>query len=129
MILSFHDGYDTRIGKDGLMLSGGQRQRLGLARAIYGSPVLLVLDEPNSNLDDLGEQALTRALQTVKQQGTTIFIITHRPSVLGQVDKLIMLANGAVQLQGPRDEVLSRLKQAQAAMQQVAQNNQGAVNG
>ncbi|WP_261844919.1 type I secretion system permease/ATPase [Aliamphritea ceti] len=129
MILSFHDGYDTRIGKDGMMLSGGQRQRLGLARAIYGSPVLLVLDEPNSNLDDLGEQALTRALQTVKQQGTTVFIITHRPSVLGQVDKLIMLANGAVQLQGPRDEVLSRLKQAQAAMQQAAPNNQGAVNG
>lgn len=115
MILSLADGYDTPIGAQGVMLSGGQRQRIGLARAIYGDPVLVVLDEPNSNLDDVGEKALALAIQNIKKRGATVLIITHRVSILAQVDKLLMLANGRMQMHGPRDEVLKKLKQATVA--------------
>lgn len=111
LILSFSDGYDTIIGAQGGGLSGGQRQRIGLARALYGDPVLIVLDEPNSNLDEVGERALMAVLQGLKQRKASVFIITHRPNVLAAVDKLLVLNDGAMQVYGPRDEVLAHLKQ------------------
>lgn len=111
MILTLGEGYDTVIGAGGVMLSGGQRQRVGLARALYGEPVFIVLDEPNSNLDDVGEKALAVAIAAAKARGATVFIITHRVSVLSQVDKLMMIAGGRLQMMGPRDEVLQKLQQ------------------
>lgn len=119
LILALPDGYDTIIGNH-VGLSGGQRQRIGLARALYGKPSLIVLDEPNSNLDEPGERALMLALQNLKQRGATVFIITHRPSVLGAVDKLMILNDGLIQGYGPRDEVLAQL-QGRPAPQQAAQ--------
>ncbi len=122
MILQLPEGYDTVIGSDGVNLSGGQRQRVGLARAIYGNPRLIILDEPNSNLDDVGERALAHAIQQIKATGATIFIITHRTSILSQLDRLLVLSNGAISLYGPRELVMAELnKQQQAAQQKVAQ--------
>nr|WP_228050623.1 type I secretion system permease/ATPase [Pontibacterium sinense] len=111
MILSLAEGYDTQIGTRGIMLSGGQRQRIGLARALYKEPVFIVLDEPNSNLDDTGEKALAAAITEAKARGATVIIITHRVSVLAQVDMMVVLANGRMINQGPRDEVLRQLQQ------------------
>ena len=115
MILRFPKGYDTSIGEAGGILSGGQRQRIGLARAIYGDPVLVVLDEPNANLDDVGEVALVNTVRELKAKGSTVFLITHRPGILAVADRLLILANGQVQADGPRDEVLAALRAAQAA--------------
>lgn len=109
MILRLPDGYDTLIGAHGGQLSGGQRQRVGLARAVYNSPRLIVLDEPNSNLDDVGEKALLVALAELKKRGSTVFIIAHRPSVLGSVDKILLLQDGQIKLFGPRNEVFAQL--------------------
>lgn len=111
MILRFPKGYDTPIGESGSTLSGGQRQRIALARAMYGNPSFVVLDEPNSNLDDVGEAALVRAVLELKRRGTTVLIITHRTSILGAVDKLLLLVDGAVQLYGSRDQVLAAIQQ------------------
>jgi ATP-binding cassette subfamily C protein EexD len=111
LILRQPDGYDTVIGGAGGVLSGGQRQRIGFARAIYGNPKLLVLDEPNSNLDEQGEKELVTAIQRVKAQGCTIVIISHRTLVLGCVDKLLVLKDGAPVAFGPRDQVLQALAQ------------------
>ncbi|WP_079435504.1 type I secretion system permease/ATPase [Zoogloea sp. LCSB751] len=116
MILRFPQGYDTEMGQAGGLLSGGQRQRIALARAMYGDPKLLVLDEPNSNLDDVGETALLKAVQDLKQQGSTVFVITHRPSVLSVADRLLVLNDGRIALYGPRADVIATL-QAQAAAQ------------
>lgn len=99
-------GYDTEIGEQGYSLSGGQRQRIGLARALYGNPVFMVLDEPNANLDQNGEQALMNALAAAKADGTTIILITHRPSIVGVCDKLLVLRDGAMAQFGPRADVL-----------------------
>ena len=118
LILELSDGYDTIIGAQGGGLSGGQRQRIGLARALYDEPALVVLDEPNSNLDDQGEKALASAIQTMKARGTTVFIITHRVSILSQVDKLIVLSQGSLQMYGPRDDVLKALQQQQQKKQE-----------
>jgi ATP-binding cassette subfamily C protein EexD len=115
MILQLPEGYDTVIGSEGVNLSGGQRQRIGLARALYGQPRLLVLDEPNSNLDDVGERALANALRQVKASGATIFVITHRTSILAQLDSLLVMHEGTVSLFGPRDKVLARLAAQQQA--------------
>jgi ATP-binding cassette subfamily C exporter for protease/lipase len=115
-------GLDTRIGEDGAMLSGGQRQRVALARAIYGAPRLLVLDEPNSSLDEAGELALMDTLRQLKAQGATVVLITHRTSVLPAADKVLMLRDGLVAAFGPRDEVLAALRNAQTR-QQVATPN------
>ena len=95
------------VGEGGLFLSGGQKQRIALARAIYDDPVLFVLDEPNSNLDEAGELALLQALVQLKAAKKTIFVITHRTAILRVVDKVLLLVNGVSQAFGPRDEVLA----------------------
>ncbi|MBR9829038.1 MAG: type I secretion system permease/ATPase [Oceanospirillales bacterium] len=120
MILRLPEGYDTVIGATGGALSGGQRQRIGLARAIYGRPKLIVLDEPNSNLDDQGEAALAVALQNLKETKATVFIITHRASVLSQVQKLMVMKEGTVAMFGPRDQVLAELNKASRAAEAAA---------
>lgn len=121
MILALPNGYDTVIGAGGGGLSGGQRQRIGLARALYGDPRLVVLDEPNSNLDDVGERALAMALVGLKERGTTVFVITHKVGVLSQLEKLLVLKEGQVHLYGPRDEVLQRMQNPQAQPGQPGQ--------
>lgn len=118
MILQLPDGYDTVIGSEGINLSGGQRQRIGLARAIYGSPRLIVLDEPNSNLDDVGEKALAVALQKIKETGATVFIISHRPSILSRLDRIMVMNAGTITMYGARDQVIAELAQQQAKAQQ-----------
>lgn len=118
MILQLPDGYDTVIGSEGINLSGGQRQRIGLARAIYGSPRLIVLDEPNSNLDDVGEKALAVALQKIKETGATVFIISHRPSILSRLDRVMVMNAGTITMYGARDHVIAELAQQQAKAQQ-----------
>lgn len=116
MILLLPDGYDTVIGSEGVMLSGGQRQRIGLARALYGNPRLIILDEPNSNLDDVGDRALAAAIQQLKQTGATLFVITHRTNIVSQLDRLMVMNAGVISLYGPREHVLAELngKQQQA---------------
>lgn len=109
LILRLPQGYDTVIGGAGGILSGGQRQRVGLARAVYGDPKLLILDEPNSNLDDQGEKELVAALQRVKAQGCTVIVITHRTMVLMCVDKVLVMKDGMAMNFGTRDHVLSAL--------------------
>ncbi|WNW14430.1 type I secretion system permease/ATPase (plasmid) [Pseudomonas sp. DTU_2021_1001937_2_SI_NGA_ILE_001] len=109
MILHFPKGYDTLLGSGGLGLSGGQKQRVGLARALYGKPALIVLDEPNSNLDEAGEAALVQGVRKLKEEGSTVVLVTHRPNVLGVVDKLLFLKDGVQQLFGPRDQVMKTL--------------------
>lgn len=122
MILRLPQGYDTVIGAHGGALSGGQRQRIGLARAIYGDPKLVILDEPNSNLDDAGERALGEALIKLKQKGTTLFIITHRVSALAYVDNLLVLSEGQIVMSGARDQVLAQLKAQQSGGPQPVAN-------
>lgn len=120
LILRFPEGYDTVIGATGGNLSAGQRQRLALARALYGNPVLVLLDEPNSNLDEQGESALEKALLNLKQKQTTVIIVTHRGNVLSRVDKLLILNEGAVVAYGPRSQVLEYLQQQQQQKLQQA---------
>lgn len=128
MILLLPEGYDTVIGSDGVNLSGGQRQRIGLARAIYGAPRLIILDEPNSNLDETGEQALAQAIMHMKASGSTIFVITHRTTILSQLDRLIVMSAGGISMYGPREQVMAELNaQHLAAQQKAAQAASGAA--
>ena len=126
MILRFPKGYDTPIGAGGVVLSGGQRQRIALARALYADPMLLVLDEPNANLDDVGEAALVTALQDLKERGRTVFMVTHRLSALAVVDRLLVLQNGLVVADGPRDAVLAALRAQQQGQPTPTQPDAGA---
>jgi ATP-binding cassette subfamily C exporter for protease/lipase len=114
LIETLPKGLQTQIGESGAGLSGGQRQRVALARALYGNPKLVLLDEPNSNLDEDGDRALVSAIQTIKNRGCTIIIISHRRSLLPVADKLLFLRDGQVAAFGPRDEVLARLQQPTA---------------
>lgn len=115
MILRFPQGYDTPIGEAGGLLSGGQRQRVGLARALYGSPSLLVLDEPNANLDDAGDAALLKAVRELKAAGKTVFLITHRPGVLAVADRVLVLRDGQVAAYGAPDAVMAAMKAGRPA--------------
>jgi ABC-type protease/lipase transport system fused ATPase/permease subunit len=108
LVLRLPNGYDTEIGER-FALSPGQRQRIALARALYGDPRLVVLDEPNSNLDADGEQALLAAMHALKEEGVTVVLIAHRPSLLVGVDKVLVLREGNVEAFGPRSEVLQRI--------------------
>jgi ATP-binding cassette subfamily C exporter for protease/lipase/ATP-binding cassette subfamily C protein EexD len=116
MILGLPEGYDTPVGEQGGRLSPGQRQRIALARALYGNPRLVVLDEPNSNLDGAGEVALAQALVRLRKEGVTSVVVTHRPSLIGHVDKVLVLNAGRVQHFGPARDVLESLpRRAQQA--------------
>jgi ATP-binding cassette, subfamily C, bacterial len=109
MILRLPNGYDTQVGEGGAILSGGYRQRIGLARAVYGNPSLVVLDEPSSNLDSEGDSALTQCVISLRQRRTTVIIISHRPATISVVDKVLVLRDGVAELFGPRAEVMARL--------------------
>jgi PrtD family type I secretion system ABC transporter len=121
MILGLPDGYETQLGPNGCVLSGGQRQRIGLARAIYRSPVLVVLDEPNANLDSAGEDALIGAVQTLKELGSTVILVSHRPKVLRDVDHLLMLKGGVPALMKSRTDLRRELSSAAEAPLRLAE--------
>ena len=114
LIVNLPSGYNTPIGEQGAMLSAGQKQRVALARALYGNPFLVVLDEPNSNLDAEGEDALTKAILGVRSRGGVVVVVAHRSSALAAVDHILTMAHGAQQAFGPKDEVLSRLTRREA---------------
>ena len=121
MILRLPKGYETQIGEGGLTLSGGQRQRVGLARAMYGEPALIVLDEPNASLDEAGDTALKNAIATMKQEGRTVFVVTHRMNLVSLADNVLVLSNGALKLYGSRDFVLKALSGNSENKKQEAQ--------
>ncbi|MDY3810892.1 type I secretion system permease/ATPase [Desulfovibrio sp. PG-178-WT-4] len=120
MILALPKGYDTQIGDQGAALSGGQRQRIGLARALYGDPRVIVLDEPNSNLDEEGEASLAQAVLNLKRQQATLILVTHKASILSIVDNIMMVQDGQIALCGPRQEVLAKLAEIQKQRQEEA---------
>jgi PrtD family type I secretion system ABC transporter len=114
-VLRMPKGYDSEVGESGGALSPGQRQRIGLARALYGEPRLVVLDEPNANLDAEGDEALMRVLRELKQSGITTLVIAHRPSLLVGMDKLLVLREGMVDMFGPRGEIMARVTRGAAS--------------
>jgi len=120
MIVRLPEGYDTQIGESGAVLSAGQRQRVALARALYRDPFLVVLDEPNSNLDADGDKALAQAIMKVRSRGGIVVVVAHRPSALAGVDQVLAMVNGKVHAMGPRDEVLAKLFGPQQPQQQPA---------
>ncbi|NNU43271.1 type I secretion system permease/ATPase [Ramlibacter montanisoli] len=121
MILTLPQGYDTPVGEHGARLSPGQRQRVALARALYGDPQLVVLDEPNSNLDGAGEVALAQAMSALRSAGVTSVVVTHRPSLIAHVDKIMVLGAGRIQQFGPAGEVMKEMqRQSQAIVERKA---------
>jgi ATP-binding cassette subfamily C exporter for protease/lipase len=120
MVLRLPQGYETPIGESGAALSGGQRQRIALARAMYGDPALIVLDEPNANLDEAGDAALVEALREMKREQRTVFVMTHRLNVLAVADAVMLLANGNIQMYGPREEVMKALSGQRTQLAQPA---------
>jgi ATP-binding cassette subfamily C protein len=125
LILSFPDAYSTRVGEGGMALSAGQRQRIGLARALYGNPFFVVLDEPTSNVDSEGEDALTVAILRVRQRGGIVAVIAHRPKALEGVDHVLVIGEGRVQSFGPKDEVLHKVLRKPTPLSVVANNEVG----
>jgi ATP-binding cassette subfamily C protein len=109
MILELPRGYDTRVAAEQMRLSGGQMQRIGLARALYDDPVIVVLDEPNSNLDNIGSQALNHAIRTLKSEGRSVLIMAHRPAAIQECDMLLVLDGGMRLAFGPKDQVLAEM--------------------
>ena len=131
MILRMPKGYDTPIGESGNMLSGGQKQRIALARAIYGDPRMLILDEPNANLDDVGETALAKAVRQLQTEGKTVVLITHRPGIIAVADRLVVMGQGQVQHNGRKEDVLAALaaRKAQVPPKAIASNPPPALAG
>ncbi len=121
LIVNLPDGYQTHIGDNGAGLSAGQRQRIALARALYGRPFFVVLDEPNSNLDSAGDTALSAAIKGIRERNGIVVVIAHRPSALAHIDKVLAMANGQVQAMGPKEEVLRKVLAAVPAAQPAAQ--------
>ena len=115
MIIKMRDGYDTQIGEQGTALSAGQAQRIALARALYGDPFLIVLDEPNSNLDTEGDEALTRAIRGARERGGIVVVVAHRPIGIEAVDMLLVLKDGRMQAFGPKETVLGQVLQQRVA--------------
>ena len=113
MIASLPQGYETMVAADGSPLSGGQKQRIALARAFFGNPRMVVLDEPNSNLDTAGDKALARAVEHARKNKITVVVITQKPALLDVVDKIMLLTNGTIALFGTRDVVMKRIKEDQ----------------
>ena len=125
MILDMPQGYDTRITQTGNRLSGGQIQRIGLARALYPDPVLLVLDEPNSNLDNQGSEALNMAIRRIKAQGGAVVIMAHRPAAINECEVLMVMEQGVMRAFGPRDDVLRKMVQNSAQILKAQETGQG----
>jgi PrtD family type I secretion system ABC transporter len=125
LILSFPDGYGTKVGEGGMALSAGQRQRIGLARAFFGNPFLVVLDEPTSNLDSDGEEAFTEAVLNVRRRGGIVIVIAHRPKALDGLDHVLVIAEGKVQSFGPKEDVLTKVLRPAAPLRVVAENQGG----
>ena len=115
LVRSLPNGYNTVVGPNGHVLSGGQRSRVALARAVYGEPKFVVLDEPNSNLDSLAEQSLLAMVRELKARGVTVVIITHKLNILSYCDDVLVLNNGTVQAFGPRDQIVNRIPRSTAA--------------
>lgn len=126
LILRLPSGYDTRIGEQDYVLSGGQMQRIGLARALYDSPSLVVLDEPNANLDADGEASLTRCIRQLGEEGVTVIMVTHKPSLLEGIARVLVLREGRIEAYGPRDEVLARIAPQRAGAPTVVRMQGGA---
>lgn len=128
LIVQLPQGYETQVGSDGSQLSAGQRQRIGLARALYRDPFLVLLDEPNSNLDGAGEAALEGAIRSVRERGGIAIVIAHRPSVLAQVDLVLVMRDGRMEAFGPRDEVLAKvMAKPHASVQQTSEPTSAAL--
>jgi ABC-type protease/lipase transport system fused ATPase/permease subunit len=127
MIQRLPQGYETPIGDAGARLSGGERQRIGLARAVFGNPKVIILDEPNANLDQSGETALAAAVRELKSRGTALMIVGHRPSTLAQADKILFLREGRVELFGQREDVLGKLHDGEAS--QLRMPRAAEING